>query len=129
MEIPPLETVQSSYLAAYAYAPETSTFFARFHSGKVWAYDRVPPAVYAELLKSPSKGSYFWIHIRPYPGRQVGMKETRYAINDRVRLKSGGPVMVIVGIEEGGRALCEWLNEQGRKQREPFAFLTLETAA
>ena len=41
-----------------------------FLSGSLYVYTQVPELVYLELLAAPSKGKYFYKHIRkgtPYP--------------------------------------------------------------
>ena len=46
---------------------------------------------------------------------------------DKVRLKSGGPLMV-VSYTEGDEAGCEWFNEKHEPQGRRFRLIILEKA-
>jgi uncharacterized protein YodC (DUF2158 family) len=51
----------------------------------------------------------------------------RIDAGDRVRLKSGGPVMTVETVDPDGQATCCWLEGKPRKKRrEHFAVVTLE---
>lgn len=54
--------VQSSVLAAVAYAPDE--FWAEFTTGEIYRYSNVPLSVYQNLLGAQSKGRYFNACIR-----------------------------------------------------------------
>ena len=56
--------VDSSVLATIAYDPETAILRVGFHDQTIYDYAGVPHEVYAALLGSPSKGSYFNRAIR-----------------------------------------------------------------
>lgn len=58
--------VSSSDLQRVGYDAASKTLYIRFHSGGVYSYASVPPAVYNDLLAAPSKGKYFHANIRPF---------------------------------------------------------------
>ncbi|MGA2519061.1 MAG: DUF2158 domain-containing protein [Thermodesulfobacteriota bacterium] len=46
---------------------------------------------------------------------------------DKVRVKSGSPIMTVQEITDGGKlALCVWFDEKNQPQRLKFALNTLE---
>lgn len=48
-------------------------------------------------------------------------------IGDRVRLRSGGPVMTVETVDADGQATCTWFEGKSKKKRrERFATVTLE---
>lgn len=56
--------LDSSVLAAVAYAAEKELLFAEFHSGEVYLYLDVPAEQFANLLDADSRGHYFTSDIR-----------------------------------------------------------------
>lgn len=63
------EDVISSHLETVAY---TDKLYIKFYNGKIYEYDDVPEDLAYEMLSQPSKGVYFWKHIRgKYPYRIV----------------------------------------------------------
>jgi KTSC domain len=56
--------VDSTTLAWVRYSPEACLLQLGFHTGEVYAYFEVPMQTYQELLRAPSKGRYFNLHIR-----------------------------------------------------------------
>jgi hypothetical protein len=70
----PLDHVfaRSTNLHSASYDSATSTLTILFRSGRVYAYDAVPPAVYAGLRSAASAGRYLniWIKDR-FPARQL----------------------------------------------------------
>ena len=56
--------IQSSNLASVGYDAGTGTMELEFHSGRVYQYFDVPPAVYQGLLAAESKGQYFHDNIK-----------------------------------------------------------------
>jgi hypothetical protein len=61
--IPPLESVQSSNIAAMGH--DGKHLFVKFHTGALWKYHDVSPAIYAEMKGSGSVGKYHGQFIRP----------------------------------------------------------------
>ena len=58
--------VQSSNLKAVGYTRDMDALEIEFLSGSLYIYFDVPISLYHGLLAAPSKGKYFWKHIRPY---------------------------------------------------------------
>jgi hypothetical protein len=56
--------VDSSMMTEVAYDKTARELVITFTSGKTYVYLDVPAAVYRDLLKAPSKGSYFLDNIR-----------------------------------------------------------------
>jgi lysyl-tRNA synthetase class 2 len=54
----------SSVIRSFRYDPTDESLSIRFVSGRCYRYSRVPPAVYAAMRQSLSKGEYFNEHIR-----------------------------------------------------------------
>lgn len=62
----------STVIASFSYRENDSELVVKFRSGKRYAYERVPKAVYDELRHAPSKGSYFNTRIRDrFPTRRL----------------------------------------------------------
>lgn len=40
---------------------------------------------------------------------------------DVVQLKSGGPMMTVIEIDDAGRLYCQWFNSRGKVQAQGFA--------
>lgn len=60
--MPKMVPVVSSNLAEVGY--EDGTLYIRFHSGGLYSYSNVPPAVFLGLMNAPSLGKYFHANIR-----------------------------------------------------------------
>ncbi|HVZ99678.1 MAG TPA: KTSC domain-containing protein [Caulobacterales bacterium] len=56
--------MRSSALQRYLYDAEKSELVVTFPSGKSYAYEDVPLAVYEALCAADSKGAFFNAHIR-----------------------------------------------------------------
>lgn len=54
------------------------------------------------------------------------MKDGPMEIGDVVRLKSGGPKMTIVSIDESAGASCTWFDRNGKRHESVFALATVE---
>ena len=56
--------------------------------------------------------------------------QSQFSIGDKVKLKSGGPAMVIVGPGSGipGALLCAWFNDKGEPRERSYPPRALETA-
>jgi KTSC domain len=54
----PADPVKSSNVKSIAYDPEKHLLQVAFHSGATYDYLGVPPAVHAQLMVAPSKGSF-----------------------------------------------------------------------
>ena len=64
--------IESSTLRAVGFDDAHNILEAEFASGLVYHYFGVPRRVYDGLLRAPSKGSYFNLHIRDhYPTRKI----------------------------------------------------------
>ena len=64
--------VESSVLAAVAYAHRERLLYLEFRSGAIYRYFDFPVQMYEELLAADSKGQYFSWHIRDrFPYEQV----------------------------------------------------------
>jgi KTSC domain-containing protein len=67
----------STVIAAYSYNPRKAELTVKFVSGKRYAYERVPSAVYTEFCNAGSKGRFFNREIRDrYPMRRLGSGRT-----------------------------------------------------
>jgi lysyl-tRNA synthetase class 2 len=60
----PLLKSQSTAIKAFDYDADKKLLNVSFGSGGVYQYHDVPPAIYKELMASPSVGQYFNAHIR-----------------------------------------------------------------
>jgi lysyl-tRNA synthetase class 2 len=60
----PLLKSQSTAIKSFDYDAEKKLLNVSFGSGGVYQYHDVPPAIYKELMASPSVGQYFNAHIR-----------------------------------------------------------------
>jgi len=58
------QDVGSTNIRSVGYDSESSILEIEFHSGGVYQYISVPKAIYDELMRAPSLGSYFYKHIR-----------------------------------------------------------------
>lgn len=58
-----LTRVESSMIYAVGYDRKTRTLEVVFNSGRVYAYEGVPPKVYKELMEAESKGRYMRAEI------------------------------------------------------------------
>ena len=67
--------VVSSMMTAIAYNPPTRELEIEFGGGAVYRYKNIPPHLWKGLVNAPSKGKYFWKHIRravtTYPYKRV----------------------------------------------------------
>lgn len=69
--------MDSKLIAAVDYSPEHRLAIT-FHTGRVYHYFLVPPAVYAALQAAESPGRYFNTHIRNrYPTVEVTPEKGR----------------------------------------------------
>jgi hypothetical protein len=60
--------VSSSAISSVGYDESSSVLEVEFRSGDVYDYLEVPPKVYRDLLKAPSKGSFVSRRVRDrYP--------------------------------------------------------------
>lgn len=60
--------VDSSAISSVGYDERSSVLEVEFSSGAVYDYYNVPPRVYRDLLKAPSKGSFVSRRVRDrYP--------------------------------------------------------------
>ena len=67
------EHVNSSAISSVGYDERSSVLEVEFQSGAVYDYFDVPPKVYRDLLKAPSKGSFVSRRIRDrYPFARRG---------------------------------------------------------
>jgi len=51
--------LKSSFLKSVGFDGGARMLEVEFASGEVWQFASVPMAVYAELVRAPSKGTYF----------------------------------------------------------------------
>ena len=58
------QIVTSSNLYAVGYDESSGTLQVEFRNGSIYEYYNVPASVYQGLLDAPSKGRYFYAHIR-----------------------------------------------------------------
>jgi hypothetical protein len=58
------ENVQSSNLVSVGYLPENKILEVEFKGGTIYQFDQVPPEVWAEFQKAPSKGQWFAAEIK-----------------------------------------------------------------
>jgi lysyl-tRNA synthetase class 2 len=58
------QELDSSVVKAAEYDPESHTLEIEIKHGRLYRYEDVPEDVYTELLKAPSKGSFFNKEIR-----------------------------------------------------------------
>lgn len=58
------QPLQSSNVAATRYDPLTETLEIKFHSGRTYAYEKVPSSVYQGLVDAESAGKYFNASIK-----------------------------------------------------------------
>jgi hypothetical protein len=65
--------VSSSHLASAGYDPETATLEVEFLNGSIYQVFGVPEEVFHGLMSAPSKGSYYYHHIRKagYPYSRI----------------------------------------------------------
>ena len=56
--------IESTVLAAVRYNHAGHLLQLAFQSGRFYQYEGVPPAIFAELTKADSKGTFFNKHIR-----------------------------------------------------------------
>lgn len=60
--------ISSSAISSVGYDERSSVLEVEFSSGAVYDYFKVPPRVYRDLLKAPSKGSFVSRRVRDrYP--------------------------------------------------------------
>jgi hypothetical protein len=62
--VPTLEPVQSSNIAAVGHDGKGG-LFVKFHTGAIWKYHDVSPAIYAEMKGSGSIGKYHRQFVLP----------------------------------------------------------------
>ena len=58
------QSVSSSNLRSVGYDESANILEIEFHSGGVYQYFGVPPAVYYGLMAAVSHGKYFYAHIK-----------------------------------------------------------------
>jgi KTSC domain-containing protein len=58
------QSVDSSAISSVGYDARRSMLEVEFRRGAVYDYLEVPPRVWKDLLKAPSKGRFFSQHIR-----------------------------------------------------------------
>lgn len=58
------EPVSSSNLASVGYDADDQLLEIQFHSGGIYQYINVPPAIHDALLAAPSKGHFFHTDIK-----------------------------------------------------------------
>lgn len=58
------QPVASSNLSSVGYDTGTEVLEIEFLDGSLYRYTGVPVTVYTGLMQAPSKGSYFFAHIR-----------------------------------------------------------------
>jgi len=58
------QTVSSSAISSVGYDERSAVLEVEFSSGAVYDYLQVPPKVYRDLLKAPSKGSFVSRRLR-----------------------------------------------------------------
>jgi len=64
--------VESTTLSSVGYDAKAGILELGFRSGAIYQYLGVPTTVYQGLLRAPSKGKYFHLHIRErYQFRQM----------------------------------------------------------
>lgn len=56
--------VQSSNVRCIAYDEEGQSLYVAFKNGGMYEYLNVPPFMYAEFLRAPSKGKYLYWRIK-----------------------------------------------------------------
>ena len=56
--------VSSSAISSVGYDERSSVLEVEFRSGVVYDYFKVPPRIYQDLLKAPSKGSFLSRRVR-----------------------------------------------------------------
>jgi hypothetical protein len=62
----------STVIADFTYSEGNAELVVEFRTGKRYAYERVPSAVYVEFCNAGSKGSFFNRQIRDrYPTRRL----------------------------------------------------------
>lgn len=61
MELRPLN---SSFVIAHHYDPETKVMHLQFRSGKTYKYEDVPADVHKDLTEASSPGGFFHQHIK-----------------------------------------------------------------
>lgn len=60
--------LSSSAISSVGYDERSSVLEVEFRSGAVYEYLKVPPRIYRDLLKAPSKGSFVSRRVRDrYP--------------------------------------------------------------
>ena len=59
-----MRDVQSSALRSVGYDGGQQTLVITFQSGGTYEYSGVPRSVYEELMRAPSKGTYFNAHVK-----------------------------------------------------------------
>lgn len=65
--------VTSSNVRSVGYDLATRTLEVEFNNGSVYDYAGVPPDVFAQLMQSPSVGSYLAKSVKPkYTAKKVG---------------------------------------------------------
>ena len=63
----------SQVIRALAYDADRNELTVGFASGRIYVYSLVPPAVFAALEATASKGAFFNQHVRDrYPFRKAG---------------------------------------------------------
>lgn len=60
------EPVTSSVIASLGYDDEARVLEVEFHTGRVYQYFLVPRALYENLLRADSKGSFFNLEVKPH---------------------------------------------------------------
>src|SRR5690625_2894951 len=87
-----------------------------------------PSARCCRPMRRPRKPGWMARPSRMRCNSWIGrMDENDLKPGDLVRLKSGGPVMVYLGLGSLGDAVCDWFDGAERK-RDGFSFASLERA-
>jgi hypothetical protein len=72
MALPPMRAIYSSHVDSTGYDAETKTLYVKWDSGKVSAYDGVPPQLADEIQNSWSVGKALTTQIKSaFPHRYV----------------------------------------------------------
>jgi hypothetical protein len=70
--LPPMRAIYSSHVDSIGHDPDTNTLFVKWDSGKVSAYDGVPPTLADEVSNSWSVGKALTAQIKSsFPHRYV----------------------------------------------------------
>lgn len=71
MSMPRMFPVDSSAVIRVGYDARAEEAYVEFHDSGTYAYLGVPPGVFAELIRSESKGAFVNEVIKRYPFRRL----------------------------------------------------------